>query len=46
MWSASFLAGFVAMALSFRNLPELRAGLVEIARRVNQTSRQMWPMTR
>ena len=32
LWTASFLAGFVAMALSFRNLPELRAGLVEIAR--------------
>ena len=32
LWIASFLAGSVAMALSFRNLRELRAGLEEIAR--------------
>ncbi len=31
LWIASFLAGLVGMALSFRNLPELRAGLEEIA---------------
>ena len=31
LWLASFLAGLVGMALSFRNLPELRAGLEEIA---------------
>jgi len=32
LWIASSLAGLVAMALSFRRLPELRAGLEEIAR--------------
>ena len=32
LWITSFLAGFVAMALSFGNLRELRAGLEEIAR--------------
>ncbi len=31
LWIASFLAGLVGMALSFTNLPELRAGLEEIA---------------